>query len=708
MPPATPGHSSPDDILELSELVEDAEEHSDGLDAASVDMTFEQELEELFSEDLAADDDQLAPPTEDELPDLVSSVDESESEDDAPLILDDMIADGDQDNDLLPEDVQGQTTKQDDDIPLILDDMLDGDEESDPTDDALLLDDALESDDEPLLLEEAFTQPPDAEPLSEDSDSPDHGSPAAASAPLEDDEDQLLLDDLLETDSADNQPMADETPASSGSDEPADDVDLLLDEVLLADDDTEDVPSQAAEDDLSELDLDDLLDEPGEPEEQTGSAEPSAVELSDDAVGEDEEILELDDLLLMEDDEEAPEAAAVSEAPQPAEPETPEVQAAPQSAPADAPQSDDLDMDLDFDLDSMTETGPETDTTAHAEQDSDALAELMSDLDDGLDEDLSVDLDDGSGDPLDLDAMPDTTEDAAATPEPEQLEPEQLEPEQPKAAAAQEPSEPKPAKAQPRAPSSEPPEVHPTEPITSPTPTDAVESLSADDLDVEMLLDATLDEAQEAVEDMGDTLPDPQDKTPEPAEQAPASPEAPITEPDFELSDDLSDADEVEDVESLLDGVDIDVSDLDDDLPPLDDDLDDLDGLDELDDLAALDDFDDLNVSEAASKGDSARSATEPPLNTDMAVVLTGDQRPAPTPPSVNVNNLLGEINAESRQPQTAPGPDPQLLQRFEALEQRLATIEKMIRDEVAKTVPQEAARIIREEIQALAEELGE
>jgi pilus assembly protein FimV len=697
MPPAPPDQTSPNDILELSELVEDGESRSDGLDAASVDMTFEQELEELFSEDLAADDDQLAPPTEDELPDLHADATD-ENDDDAPMILHDMA---EEDQDLLPGDLNGSHAGEDD-MPMILDDMLDEDEtDSDPAD-------------APLVLDQDLAAAPEPEP------EPDDEAEDEA-------EDELLLDELLEETEAGESNRA---PQAQGKDQTPkpdeEEVDLLLDEVLEADDE----PTPAPEPE-PELNLDDLVDG-GLELDADAEAESGKVAGNDKADGneeDDEEILDLDELLLLEEEDPAHEdfqsAPSGQDAAQPAD-----HKAMPQAETRDADAEDQEPVDLLLDdalapeeHEESADRPTQAETPDHSPeaplQQEETSAQHDSSMDDSGVDDSSVDdldmadldmadldVDDLDMDNLGMDDLAEDDQEQAALDQDDQ--------------AGGDKSVDSPDARRPDAKADvTPQDATPQSAATKDTATENTESESAKSNAPEPGQTSAAPAHTPPQTDQPEPEARTESKTPE-GRTEPAPEPDDLLDEDFNFAEQFPDDGEPEDLEGLLDGVDIDVSDLDGDLPPLEDDesLDGLDGLDELDELDKLEGFDDEDLDGIESLDDLEEPALRTPegLDTDMAVVLPESaSQPRPEPPSVNVNTLLSEIGAESAStvpeapaPAAPSGPDPALLARFEALEERLAAIEEMIREEVAKTVPAEAARIIREEIRALAEDLGE
>jgi len=79
----------------------------------------------------------------------------------------------------------------------------------------------------------------------------------------------------------------------------------------------------------------------------------------------------------------------------------------------------------------------------------------------------------------------------------------------------------------------------------------------------------------------------------------------------------------------------------------------------------------------------------------------------------VDVDQLLADVRTESASaPAAVPGSAPasvaELQDKVARLEARVAELETRIREEIAHLLPAEAARIIREEIAALAREMDD
>ncbi len=224
-----------DDLMDLSDI--DNDEKQDDLDADAVDMTFEQELEELFSEDLdTPDDDSIA---NDKVLSLDDLVDEEDNEDDLSL-------------DEISNDIPADTTTETEEERDILEDMGD--------DEILLLDDIAEADDNdaPLILDDLV---------------------------LEDDEneDALMLNDVVEDKTDDIDALLNEVAEvdqveTDAPEQTADDVEAL---------DLTDLASDGNEVDLDEVGLDDMdeddLDVDALLGEDSTSPEPALADTADDS-----------------------------------------------------------------------------------------------------------------------------------------------------------------------------------------------------------------------------------------------------------------------------------------------------------------------------------------------------------------------------------------------------------------------------------------
>jgi len=140
--------------------------------------------------------------------------------------------------------------------------------------------------------------------------------------------------------------------------------------------------------------------------------------------------------------------------------------------------------------------------------------------------------------------------------------------------------------------------------------------------------------------------------------------------------DKLEDDEDMEDVESLLDNVEVDVSDVED---PTAEDIEALD----MPDIDTADLIPDV--------GDMLTAEVMPP---DVGVNVSDD---------VDVDQLLVDVRTEASASVMA-----ELQDKVTMLEGRVEELENRLREEIAQLVPAEAARIIREEIAALASELDD
>lgn len=240
MTPAPPPPT--DDRVDVNDLLNEPAAESEGLDPDSVDADFEQELEDLFSDDL----EEQTPPADD---------------DDGPVVLDDVVAE------------DGQDDGVDDDL-LVLDDVAD--------DDLIILDDVVAEDGEAADADEAageLDDIADVESLVDD---------IAEENVIEDDleveeDDAIELDDLVEEagDSGEEDIMdLDELIEEEGGPEEADELDQeeisiepedLMD-VALAEETEPEVPVEEA---VADEEIESLMDEP-EPEAEPVS-EPQVV-----------------------------------------------------------------------------------------------------------------------------------------------------------------------------------------------------------------------------------------------------------------------------------------------------------------------------------------------------------------------------------------------------------------------------------------------
>ncbi|MEF2145786.1 MAG: hypothetical protein V3573_10095 [Desulfovibrionaceae bacterium] len=449
MTPAPPDKTSPDDILELSELVDKKSADKDGLDADNVDMTFEQELEELFSEDLAADDDSLAPPSApnkgrndlslddlgdfdaadllepapesgDEEPILLDAPEEPDTEDD-PMILEDMALDdaapeeaeaaSDEDDILLLDDISAEPEPEEDE-PLILEDMALDEEPPAPApaeEPSGELDDGIE-----MILDEVVQEDGEAE------------QPQEETLPEGDDLDALDLSDLVEAD-------------TEGEEEELLDLDEMIaagqDETVPREDAVASETEQPEEaDDVFELSLEDAVNDAVEDTLQAALADAEQageIPVSD----QDDDVLDLDEELVMDadsaDDEDLPfelDETVLSDEQVPdlnafagdADEEQPDLlDAADVAIAAAALQKDTADEDTDTLLDGMDIDIGDLDEDAPKEIDD---LDQLSPLEESLLDELDKDLDDGFIDELD---SPLDTDMAVVMEEEEELDSEQ-------------------------------------------------------------------------------------------------------------------------------------------------------------------------------------------------------------------------------------------------------------------------------------------
>jgi len=182
MTPAPPPPPT-DDNVDVNDVLNEGISENEGLDPESLDADFEQELEDLFSDDLEED---------------AAAAEESSEADDEPMVLDEVVAEADDDM-LVLDDVAEDVGE---DI-MVLDDMVEGEGE-----DVVLLADAVEE--APAAGGDAV----DIEALVDDI--AEENAPEPEPEPVSD-EDALVLDDLLDDD-------------GDGGDEDIADLDALLEE----------------------------------------------------------------------------------------------------------------------------------------------------------------------------------------------------------------------------------------------------------------------------------------------------------------------------------------------------------------------------------------------------------------------------------------------------------------------------------------------
>lgn len=508
MTPAPPPPPK-DDSVDVNDMLNAGKPEHEGLDPDSLDADFEQELEDLFSDDL---EEERAAADEDG--------------DEEPIVLDEYVTVENDGNVEVEE--PGPENPEDPEDP-------EDPEEEDAEEPLLVLDDLADDGDEPLLLDDVME--------------------AEAGAADEDDEDvAALLDDIAE----ENEP------------EP-----------------------EAAGDDEDVIELDDLLDEPADEPTDEPTDEPM------------DELADLDDLL------------------------------------AEAGESGD---------------------------------------------DQAGDADEGPGPDMDMDLAGDEDED-----EDELLLLDDVLPEEPAAESADEETD-----------AAESPEISP-ESESAADPLDAALADEADQADE--LPDIPVDQA--VPEDALDLIMDEPAEEPGTASDAAQEEGSPVIEgvDDSEISglaglDRLDD--DMEDMDSLLDNVEVDVTDVvggpdgDEEAGSdlADSDLDDM-GLDDVDlpemELPEVDLSAGMAAAAAMDMGDElAREAMPPDAGVDVS-------------DEVDVDQLLADVRTE-----TVTVSVPELQAKVARLEARVAELEGRIREEIATLLPAEAARIIREEIAALASELDD
>ena len=192
----------------------------------------------------------------------------------------------------------------------------------------------------------------------------------------------------------------------------------------------------------------------------------------------------------------------------------------------------------------------------------------------------------------------------------------------------------------------------------------------------EAVAEADIEDILDEPEAEGDDLPDLADEALDldaalgESEVEPVEATVPV---DSELTGlDELDEEDMDDVDSLLDNVEVDVSDV-------------MDADEEEAEIEVPD------VEMDASLGDVLAAEVMPP---DVGVDVSDD---------VDVDQLLVEARSEAEASSVA-----ELQGKVALLESRVEELEKRLRDEIAQLVPAEAARIIREEIAALAAELDD
>ncbi len=342
------------DALASLPVVEEADDDDESDDILSdlADAAPEEDTEDSSIDDLLGDIADMAPEDmdqDDESDDILAAIPDLDSADDAED-LDDVLGD-------LAENVPEESADDVDDLDALLGDLSDSATEEETSDevelDDLLGDLALDDEGSEATAEEADGDDLELDELFED-DPSDDDSPVS-----EGEDDNLDLDDLLDSDATEGEDAGDTSEAD------LDDLDL---DSLLGDDDTtgEAEEAEGTETDQDDLDIDSLLDD-------TDEEDPVPDELDD---------LDLDDLL-SSDASEDDDAADTSEE-----------------------DLDDLDLDDLFDDDDSSDdvSGSESAETDLDDLDLDSLlddsdeAETMSDDADDFDlDDLLSDDDDSEG-----------------------------------------------------------------------------------------------------------------------------------------------------------------------------------------------------------------------------------------------------------------------------------------------------------------------
>ena len=420
MSPDSPDKQAKEEVLDLNDIAEEIVA-DDASGVHDVDTSFEQELEDLFSEDL-----ELEEPA-------VGNIEES-SEDDDLLVLDDVVEEGSDDNLMELDDA------------MVLDDVVEEGSDDDlmELDDAMILDDVVEEasddvveDDEDIVLDDVLDEAGKLESADSDSDTDTMlenfdlgeeslmaaedesadgevdaegldnvidglGGDSTVAADDKDDIDNLFdsdtdvaaLDQLLDESGADND--IDELNDLLG--EVSEDVDLSeLGEDFLADEDIESLLSDDEELlEISEEGLDPLeVDEPEAVSEQAEVAEPSEIVES----AESPEIVESAESPEVVEPAETPEVVEV-EMPEAELTETLEVESAETIEDVEVPdvseQSEEIleNAVLDDDPDSIIEETPGSDVSPAvdlADIDTDTDGSELNELDNSDDSPLDDD-----------------------------------------------------------------------------------------------------------------------------------------------------------------------------------------------------------------------------------------------------------------------------------------------------------------------------
>ncbi|CCH48956.1 midas domain-containing protein [Pseudodesulfovibrio piezophilus] len=620
MTPAPP----PPPTDEVNDMLNDGVPDNDVLDPDTVDADFEQELEDLFSDDLEEE----------------AAASAAMAEDNEPIVLDEYVTTEDIDiaiDDPAPvepeENIETAQTEEDDEGALVLDDVAEDDSEE-----MMILDDVVEEDDDVMLLDEVIEEVPE-----------------------------------VRTD--------------------PDDIAALVDDI--AEDNTVTPPSADAEE---IIELDDLLEQ-GRPEEVSEAPE-EIVEL-DDLLQETETAPSSDDdTMLLEEME--PEIEPTAE--EATEPTLPDDMA---ETMAEAMVGDEAE-----DVSTITDLEPETVQVEPME--SDKLGDLTEEALTDAEEMLSAEPPVEASEALMAEALSETKD------QPEEEGTQELKSDD--ATSQKHDIEPAtPVSSLDETTNAE--DVLPTKESgeeISTVPEDMVDLALAEESGPEIPVDEAV------LEEDIDLLMD------EPASEAtpePASEEDILKTDDNDMSElaglEALEDEGMDDMDSLLDNVEVDVSDVetsvetdeaDLDIPEVDIPDTDFPTIPPTDAAeAALTDAEtsDMdtateNVSAMETEEDLGEDLPDEIMaGVDMDEVLTSENMPQDAgidvSDDVDVNQLLADVRSE-----TSASVIAELQEKVAMLETRVEDLETMLREEIAQLVPAEAARIIREEITALADELEE
>lgn len=411
MTPDSPDKQAKEEILDLNDVAEEVLE-GDDLGAHDVDASFEQELEDLFSEDLELEEPavgKIEEASEDEDLLVLDDVVEEVSDDDL-MVLDDVIEDGDA---LVLDDVVEESEEvlelddfvvdeADDDL-LELDDIMEDVGEIDSADsdsDAML--ENFDLGEESLMADEGDSADGEVDAEGLDNIIDGLGGDVTVAADDKDDIDNLFDGD---TDVA----ALDQLLEDSGSDDEIDDLDDLLGEVsedvdlsaigedVLADEDIESLLSdeeelvEISEEGLDPLDVveSDAVTEPVEATAEVESTEPVEALVSDE-VADVVEIDEVDESAMVVEPVEAeiPEALEIDMTGTLEDSEAAEVSEESEEILDETSASDTLlaakAVDLDTDMDDSDITGLDSsdDIQLDVDVDDDAidLSELLKDV----------------------------------------------------------------------------------------------------------------------------------------------------------------------------------------------------------------------------------------------------------------------------------------------------------------------------------------